>query len=254
MEKGIWNNKEVEDLFKNVEEIKSLNKPLKDAFKEHAEKYGRKPNSVRNYYYHEIDNLEKDKKRLNKIGINLEKHKKLSITYFSKQEESELLNKMEDMVKNGTSVRKACYILADGDANKMLRFQNKYRNSIYKSNENKHIEKGSIIKFTSKKNVINDSEFQALFMGIIRLIKRHTSEEYEEKLKLTKVNFENKERKFLTEVNKIENENKNLKDECDNLKIENQKLSLKMMKLQCEKASQLKAKLYSKKQEIISNG
>ena len=52
MKKGIWSNQEVKELFNQVEQTKKSGRPLKDAFSAHAERYTRKPNSVRNYYYH----------------------------------------------------------------------------------------------------------------------------------------------------------------------------------------------------------
>ena len=52
MKKGIWSNQEVKELFNQVEQTKKSGRPLKDAFIAHAERYTRKPNSVRNYYYH----------------------------------------------------------------------------------------------------------------------------------------------------------------------------------------------------------
>ena len=49
--KGVWNNSEVASLFKVIEEKKEKGASLRRAFEEHAKKYNRKPNSVRNYYY-----------------------------------------------------------------------------------------------------------------------------------------------------------------------------------------------------------
>ena len=53
----IWKNVEVKDLFEAVEDCKKRGEPLKLAFVSHANKYSRKPNSVRNYYYKEVENL-----------------------------------------------------------------------------------------------------------------------------------------------------------------------------------------------------
>ena len=60
--KGVWSDGEVKDLFKQVQEFKLAGKPTKDAFLQHAKTYGRKANSVRNYYYHELDSLTSTKK------------------------------------------------------------------------------------------------------------------------------------------------------------------------------------------------
>ena len=136
MKSGIWSNQEVKDLFKAVEEIKGSSQPLRKAFIMHAEKYSRMPNSVRNYYYHEIDNLTNDKTRLKKLAIDLSKHKKNNINYFSEEEEQSLMNKIDMLVKQGSSVRKACLTLSNGDVGQMLRFQNKYRNFLSKQKSN----------------------------------------------------------------------------------------------------------------------
>ena len=107
MSNGIWNNEEVKNLFDTVEKVKNKNMPLKQAFVLHGESYSRKPNSVRNYYYHEIDNLKSDKNRLEKLGINLSKHEKNEINFFSSDEEKKLMTKIDSDVKNGLSVRKS---------------------------------------------------------------------------------------------------------------------------------------------------
>ena len=119
--KGIWKNSEVKELFNVVEDYKDKNKSLKLAFIAHAEKYGRKPNSVRNYYYHEVDNLKLDEKRLQKLGINLNRHNKSNINYFSPEEEQKLMQEVDALVKKGISVRKACLTLSGGDVSQMLR-------------------------------------------------------------------------------------------------------------------------------------
>ena len=162
MENGLWSNQEVKDLFSSVEKIKENGCPLKMAFTMHAKKYSRQPNSVRNYYYHEIDNLENDKARCNGLGIDLSKHKKSSIQYFSKDEEDSLMQKVNSLVESGCSVRKACMTLSNGDVNQMLRFQNKYRN--FKSKQ-KPMEKDNIIKlegkFVSLKNAVDKNDYSA---------------------------------------------------------------------------------------------
>ena len=45
---GVWKDEEVIDLFNVVEKCKSAGKRVSFAFQEHAEKYSRKANSVRN--------------------------------------------------------------------------------------------------------------------------------------------------------------------------------------------------------------
>ena len=239
MKNGIWDNQEVKDLFTSIEKIKADGQPLRKAFMEHAHKYSRQPNSVRNYYYHEIDNLEQDKSRLNQLGIDLDKHKKNTIQYFSKDEEEQLMEKIDALVENGCSVRKACLSLSNGDVNQMLRYQNKYRN--YKDKQ-KPMKKDNIIKFAKKKDKISESELQALFMGLVRLVKRSATEEVNEQVKSTMERASQELRKTIVALNNKEREYRELKDSFMKIKEENSKLVKDMFKLKCDKAGKLRQK------------
>lgn len=252
MKKGIWKNQEVKDLFSTVENYKNDNKALKEAFVCHAKKYGRKPNSVRNYYYHEIDNLASDSPRLKKLGIDLEKHQKSEIAYFSEAEEKALMERIDRMVKDGVSVRKACLALSNGDVSKMLRYQNKYRNFLAKQKP-KYENKDNIIKFASKKSGITDGELQALFMGLVRLVKRNAQEEYDSKLtaQLDKANASL--RKALVEMSGKEKELKDLKNNFLKIKEENLALKQELISLRCDKANKLKDKLTSVKSKKVAS-
>lgn len=236
MKNGIWGNEEVKDLFETVEKVKEKNQSLRVAFSLHAQKYERKPNSVRNYYYHEIDNLKKDRKRLGEIGIDLSKHEKFEIKYFSHDEENMLMDKIDKEVQNGVSVRKACFNLSGGNAELMLRYQNKYRNFVAKE---KPKEENNIIKFTKKRTTLTDGELQALFLGLVRLVKKNAVEEVGEKanieLRKAIVSLENKEREF-----------DKLKTEFLKIKEENARLIDSLNTSRSEKAEKLKQKLLSK--------
>lgn len=249
MKKGIWKNQEVKELFLEVENVKANNKPLKDAFINHAKKYNRKPNSVRNYYYHEIDNLSKDSKRLEKLKIDLSKHEKSSIIYFSKEEENDLMKKIDDMVSGGMSVRKACYTLSKGDVGQMLRYQNKYRNFLSKTNSanENNLDGEKIIKFTKKRTALTDNEIQSLFMGLVRLVKRNAIEEISDKVKVDFENANQELRKAIIELHNKEKEYKDLKNEFLKIKEENAKLISNMIKLKCDKATKLREKLEKQK-------
>ena len=239
MKNGIWDNQEVKDLFTSIEKIKTSGQPLRKAFMEHARKYSRQPNSVRNYYYHEIDNLEQDKSRLKMLGIDLEKHKKNAIQYFTKDEEENLMEKIDKLVESGCSVRKACLTLSNGDVNQMLRYQNKYRN--YKAKQ-KPLKKDNIIKFAKRKEKISDGELQALFMGLVRLVKRSATEEVNEQVKNTMERASQELRKTIVALNNKEREYRELKDAFIKIKEENSKLVKDMFKLKCDKAGKLRQK------------
>lgn len=245
MKKGLWADEEVKSLFQYVEEVKSNSEPLKNAFILHAKKYNRKPNSVRNYYYHEVDNLASDAKRAEKLNIDIKNHEKNEINYFSQSEEDELMKKIENLVKEGSSVRKACLTLSNGDIDKMLRYQNKYRNYISK---NKDASKNNIIKFTKRKNeILTESDINSLFMGLVRLVKRTAVEELSGKMKEERESQNYLLRKALVDLNKKDKQIKELKEEFMQLKMENARLVQNIMKLKCDKATRMTQKLDIKK-------
>lgn len=252
--KGIWKNSEVKELFEVVENFKEKNKSLKLAFITHAEKYGRKPNSVRNYYYHEVDNLKTDGNRLEKLGINLNLHNKTNVAYFSPDEEKELMKEVDEMVEKGVSVRKACLTLSGGDVSQMLRYQNKYRNYLAKNKKNtqnndkfdKLSKPDNVITFKKMGKSLSDNEVQALFMGLVRLVKRNAMEESEEayKTRLTQAN-ENL-RKAIAKLSLTQRDNDKLKEELSKVKNENSRLVNLNLQLRCDKAEKLREKLSQK--------
>ena len=246
MEKGIWENQEVKDLFMVVEKFKKENKSLKFAFAEHAQKYQRKPNSVRNYYYHEVDNLKLDGKRRKEIGIDLKNHEKSEIKYFSSEEENCLMKKIDMQVKQGISVRKACQNLSDGNVELMLRYQNKYRNFLSKQKPKENM--GNIIKFSKRRETLSDGELQALFMGLVRLVRKNAYEEANGKLIFSFEQTNDQLRKTIVELQGKEKELQQLKSEFLKLKSENEKLINGLNQARSDKAEKLKEKLVSKKE------
>jgi len=251
--KGIWENNEVKELFTVVENYKQKNKSLREAFQAHAEKYGRKPNSVRNYYYHEVDNLKVDDKRLKNLGINLDNHNKTNIIYFSQEEEEKLMQDIDKMVKSGVSVRKACYNLSQGDVGQMLRFQNKYRNYLAKNNNKKEIkpeidENSNIIMFKKvQQRTLSDMEVQSLFMGLVRLVKKTAIEESEEKYRKQISEANENLRKAILALHNQERDYNKLKEEYFRIKTENSSLVDSVLKLRCDNANKLRIKLQRKK-------
>lgn len=247
--KGIWKNSEVKELFSVVEIYKEKNKSLREAFIAHAEKYGRKPNSVRNYYYHEVDNLKADNKRLKNLGINLDKHNKTSIIYFSQEEEEKLMQDIDNLVKSGVSVRKACYNLSGGDVGQMLRYQNKYRNFLAKNalkseNNVSSQENSNIITFKKvQQRTLSETEVQSLFMGLVRLVKKTALEESEERYRKQISQANENLRKTIMALNSKEREYNKLKEEFTRIKSENSSLVNSVLKLRCDKANKLRIKL-----------
>ncbi len=252
--KGIWKNSEVKELFEVVENYKEKNKSLKLAFISHAQKYGRKPNSVRNYYYHEVDNLKEDGTRLEKLGINLSLHSKTNVAYFSPEEEKALMKEVDDMVQKGISVRKACLTLSGGDISQMLRYQNKYRNYLAKNKKNQqNIDKNdklekpdNVITFKRMGKTLSDSEVQSLFMGLVRLVKRNALEESEEAYKARLTQANESLRKAIAKLSTSQRDNDKLKEELSKVKNENSRLVNLNLQLRCDRAEKLRQKLEEK--------
>ena len=63
----LWKDNEVKKLFGFIENYTKDGKSLSLAFKDYAVKNKRKPNSVRNYYYLELNHLLENKARANSL-------------------------------------------------------------------------------------------------------------------------------------------------------------------------------------------
>jgi len=164
-----WEDEEVKTLFKFVEIKKSEGEPLIKIFNDYAQCTKRHQNSVRNYYYTEIKRLAKNNGRLQKLGINLNGHIAKEAKPFTSEETQSIVKAIDQKIKNGYSVRRACLELAGGDATKMVRFQNKYR-AQQKTKTGGNM--GNIIKMPIKKDYMSDEDINALFLGLIKLVKK----------------------------------------------------------------------------------
>ena len=112
-----WRPEEEELLFKEIESSESTGRPLKKVFEAVAEKTGRKPNSIRNFYYARIK--EKD---LSTTALHAG-----AFVPFSEDEIRSLLRTVLSAQANGISVRACTMSMGGGDNKAMLRYQNKYR-------------------------------------------------------------------------------------------------------------------------------
>ena len=243
----IWNDDEVKFLFSKVEECKKRKEGIKKAFVLHAQRYARKPNSVRNYYYMEVDNLVKDGCRQKRLGINLEMHKKNHFKTFEKGDCESLVKEIEMLRKNGYSVRAACQKLAQGDLSKMTRLQNKYQNIKKKSIKNAK----NIVIFQKKEKIINENDLNSLVMGVVKLIKKTAIENFIEEEKNEKEKVEEKLRESEEKLNKKNLEIEGLKQEYE--KIKNENLLLKAsLQTSSRKLGKLKMKIGNKKVQEFS--
>jgi uncharacterized protein YdaU (DUF1376 family) len=113
-----WKDDEKLMLWDEVKKAQKIGAPLKRVFETVAVKTGRKPNSVRNYYYMKV-------KETGEI-----EQKPSTFTPFGRDEIYTLLWELLASGARGDSIRGASLKLAGGDKTLMLRYQNKYRSLV----------------------------------------------------------------------------------------------------------------------------
>lgn len=235
-----WKDDEVIRLFNFVGDCKKQNIALTKAFNEYGLYANRKSNSVRNYYYAELSELEKNKERRQMLGIDIEKHRKQEFKEFNKKEEYELVYYILEKKRLGNSVRSSCLLLAKDNVNAMIRYQNKFR-SLLKQNpkliKEVNIKLDKVVgktepeitintdnkilnfpkaKFNKVNGRISDEEIKSLFMGLVKLVKKSATVEVStnlknecntvnESLRRTMVSISKKQKEIvkLTESNKL---------------------------------------------------
>ena len=239
-----WKDEEIKKLFGFVEEGKQKHLSLLSIFKNYAEMTKRKPNSVRNYYYVELGQLQNDKSKCQRLGINLKNHEKIKQTPFDEKEEKEVVKNILRLCAKGSSVRKACLKLAGDDLGKMIRFQNKYRN-VLKGNQallsqcikelkDEGIEvnikqkvtprPNNILVMPKQKGALSDKDIEALFMGLVRLVKRVANEQAEVQNRIEMKRTNDNLAKAYVELSSKESEIKSLSTSLEKLKTENKNL------------------------------
>lgn len=110
-----WSEEENRLLWETADEAQQQGLPLKQVFEQIADRTGRKPNSIRNYYYAQV--------RQREGGI-------CPLPRFVPFEEGEVEQLVEQVLRaraKGQSVRSCLQEMAQGDHSLMLRYQNKYR-------------------------------------------------------------------------------------------------------------------------------
>lgn len=242
----IWKDEEVKDLFKEVESCKHGQTALKNAFCLHAKKYKRKPNSVRNYYYLEVENLKNDHARCKKLDIDLSNHDKTHFQNFGENEGNNLLEEVKNLTQQGLSVRSACLKLSDGDLTKMTRYQNKYQN-MKKKFEND----GKIIPFKQKQKMLTESDINSLFMGLVKLIKKTAVDDFMEKSKVERQSSNYLLKKAFLDLNQKDKQIAELRKDFEILKTENEKLQVELSSMNSDKHNALKKHLSKKNFENI---
>ena len=113
-----WSDSENNLLWETADEAQQQGLPLKAVFEQIARQTGRRPNSIRNYYYAQV--------RQHAGGEN----RPARFVPFTQQEVDWLMEQVLIARSAGQSVRSCLQKLSGGDHSLMLRYQNKYRSVI----------------------------------------------------------------------------------------------------------------------------
>ena len=125
MAKSGWSRQEDKLLFSQAEQARNEGRPLKSVFEAVAEQTGRKPNSIRNYYY----------ARLKEGDVEGTACRSAAFVPVEQEEVRALLRTVLSERAKGVSVRSCTLGMGQGDTRAMLRFQNKYRSVIKREPE-----------------------------------------------------------------------------------------------------------------------
>ena len=116
---GGWQKSEIDALARRIDEAAKTGESLRSVFDQLGQELGRKPNSIRNFYYAQVRSQSGDS-----MG------RALPFETFSQDEVEQLVRSVLTARAQGMSVRACVRKLADGDRTLMLRYQNKYRSTI----------------------------------------------------------------------------------------------------------------------------
>lgn len=119
-----WQKEEAEKLWQEVTRAAEDGTPLRGVFEKMGKQLGRKPNSVRNYYYMQLRARGGDSFR-----------RAAPFETFTQDEIHALVKSVLAAKSRGQSVRACVMELSQGDKAKMLRLQNKYRSCLRKRPE-----------------------------------------------------------------------------------------------------------------------
>ena len=116
-----WRQEEIDSLWSEIQRASAEGEPLRGVFEKMGATLGRKPNSVRNFYYMQLRGQAPDELR-----------RAAPFQTFSQDEIHQLLRSVLTARGQGQSVRACVMSLSGGNRQKMLRLQNKYRSVLRK--------------------------------------------------------------------------------------------------------------------------
>lgn len=100
------NKQDIVELFSMVETAKENNGCVKDVFVQFAKNKNRQPNSIRNFYYTSVTQLEKNSNLCNKLKIDISKHNIKKPVQFSINEAQNLNEKIAEQTKKACLLEK----------------------------------------------------------------------------------------------------------------------------------------------------
>ncbi len=217
MEKKI---EKIKKMFLIINNEKLKNATLSQALNKVSNTFKIKKESAKNFYYKSLSYLNDNKEIAKNYNINLNNFKKETFKKFSENEKINLVNFVDQNLLKGISIRQSCLILANNDAKQMLRLQNKYRNikrlSLKQNNKTEVGKNMNVINISKAKDKLNkkisDNEINALFMGLIRIVKKAAIENANIELK-TECDMANENfRQTIIDLNKKEAELKKVQE------------------------------------------
>lgn len=116
---GGWQKQEIDALESAIAQAAQDGESLRSVFERVGGQLGRKPNSIRNFYYAQVRSRE-----------DAQSARTLPFETFRPDEVEQLIESVLTARAKGMSVRACVRGLAGGDRTKMLRYQNKYRSTI----------------------------------------------------------------------------------------------------------------------------
>ena len=117
-----WSETENRLLWETADAAQQQGLPLKGVFEQIARETGRRPNSIRNYYY----------ERIKQGDVESELCRSAAFVPFERDEVRAMLRTILAQRAKGVSVRSCTLAMGNGDTRSMLRYQNKYRSVIKK--------------------------------------------------------------------------------------------------------------------------
>ena len=116
---GGWQKQEIDALQQSIEAAEQSGESLRSVFERMSRQLGRKPNSIRNFYYAQV-----------RAAQGEDGARAAPFETFSQEEVERLVEQVLTAKAQGVSVRACVRQLAGGDRTRMLRYQNKYRSTV----------------------------------------------------------------------------------------------------------------------------